>query len=142
MFQNIEKKLKAMAKAMAVLGVLAVIAGAVLLIYIADNASLLPYVGSGTGVIMGGFALFVGSFFAYGFGQLIENTALGAPVAPSAPACTVTASTPGNATATAPATANASADEATVVAIATAAIAASRGASACAFKVISITKLS
>lgn len=43
--------------------------------------------------------------------------------------------------ASAPAAASASDDEATVVAIATAAIAASRGASECAFKVISVTKI-
>lgn len=49
-----------------------------------------------------------------------------APAAPSAPA---------------PAAAPASDDEATVVAVATAAIAASRGASNCAFKVISVTKI-
>lgn len=51
----------------------------------------------------------------------------------AAPAPTVTASTA--------TPASASNDEETVVAVATAAIAASRGASSCAFKVISITKI-
>lgn len=139
MFLHIEEKLKGLAKAMAVFGILAAIAGAVCFYVASDDADLSLYIGICAGMIAGGFALFVGSFFAYGLGQLIENTAGNAPVASTAPSCTVAASTPSSASA--PAAAPASADEATIVAVATAAIAASRGASACAFKVISITKI-
>lgn len=140
MFSDIETKLKTMAKAMAAFGVIAAIAGAVLFYIASGNSEYAAYLGICALIIAGGFALFFCSFFAYGLGQLIENTAGGKPIASTAPACTVAASTPSSAPRTAPAAA--SADEATVVAIATAAIAASRGASACAFKVISITKIS
>jgi len=138
MFFEIEKKLKSVAKAMAAFGVLAAIAGAVLLYLVSNDPQRALYIGSCNLMIAGGFALFFGSFFAYGLGQLIENTAGNAPVSVSAPSCNVSTSVP----AAQPASSGASAeDEATIVAIATSAIAASRGASACAFKVISVTKI-
>lgn len=137
MFSDIETKLKAVAKAMAAFGVIAAIAGAVFMYIASGNDAYAAYLGICALMLAGGFALFFGSFFAYGLGQLIENTQGGTAAAPSAPQAAVTASVPCSAKA-APA---ASDDEATTVAIATAAIAASRGASACAFKVLSVTKI-
>lgn len=70
MFENIGGKMKALARVMAVLGIIgAVVAGVVL---VSDGN-----VGAGLCVaILGSLVAWTGSFFAYGFGQLIENSGI------------------------------------------------------------------
>ena len=71
MFENIGSKIKALAKVICWVGIIiSLIAGIVMLASGGD-------VGSGVGlvvIIVGCFGSWIGSFFTYGFGELIEKT--------------------------------------------------------------------
>ena len=81
MFDHIGGKIKVLAKVMTLLGIIAsIVVGIVLL-----SEDLL---GAGFGVMLGGcFISWIGSFFTYGFGELIEKTTeIAQNTAPSAKA--------------------------------------------------------
>lgn len=71
MFENIGSKIKALAKVICWAGIIiSLIVGIVMLASGGD-------VGSGVGlvvIIVGGLGSWIGSFFTYGFGELIEKT--------------------------------------------------------------------
>lgn len=68
MFDNIGGKIKGLTTAIAVIGIgISVIAGIILMFTISFLSGLLV-------AVVGGVSCYVGSFFAYGFGQLIENS--------------------------------------------------------------------
>ena len=77
MFDNIGGKIKALAKVLCWLGIIAsVISGIAIIVMASQNRY-----SSGTGVVSGLLTIvlgclgsWIGSFFTYGFGQLIENT--------------------------------------------------------------------
>ncbi len=79
MFENIGGKIKALAKVLCWVGIIAsVISGIVM---ISNGSRSYGYYNSGAGavagiitIIVGSLASWIGSFFTYGFGQLIENT--------------------------------------------------------------------
>ena len=73
MFDDIGGKIKALAKVTCGLGIAASIIGAFALW--AQNSSYNPTMFAGVLVlVLGSLASWIGSFFTYGFGQLIENT--------------------------------------------------------------------
>lgn len=75
MFSNIGGKIKNLATAICVLGMIATVITAIVLW--AQHSRYNDTIALGFGVLLGGcFASWVGSFFMYGFGQLIEDTAL------------------------------------------------------------------
>lgn len=75
MFSNIGGKIKALATGICILGMITSVVSAIVLW--AQNTRYNDTIVSGIGVLVGGcFASWVGSFFMYGFGQLIEDTAL------------------------------------------------------------------
>ncbi len=83
MFNNIGGKIKVLAKVLCWVGIVLSVLMGILMMANGNNASFTvngSYV-SGSGVvagiliiILGCLGSWVGSFFAYGFGQLIENT--------------------------------------------------------------------
>ena len=75
MFNNIGKKIKTLAAVICWIGIIFSIIGfLVMLIYGAVEAEGL-FIGLSFAVlVVGGFGSWIGSFFAYGFGQLIENS--------------------------------------------------------------------
>lgn len=86
MFTNIGSKIKALARAICVLGIgLSVLAGLILIVNgAAYNTAL---VGTGFLVLFAGsLSAWLGSLFAYGFGELIENTTVIAELAAKADA--------------------------------------------------------
>ena len=78
MFNNIGKKIKVLAWVICIIGMVASLIGAIAL-WISAGTS---YYGVNAGLILAGFvtlivgcvASWVGSFFCYGFGQLIDKT--------------------------------------------------------------------
>ena len=71
MFNNIGSKIKALAKVICWLGIIiSVITGIIGII----NGTEQSTVSGVITIIFGSLASWLGSFFAYGFGQLIENT--------------------------------------------------------------------
>ena len=71
MFNNIGSKIKTLAKVICWLGIIiSVIAG----IFGIINGTEQSFVSGVITIIFGSLASWLGSFFAYGFGQLIENT--------------------------------------------------------------------
>ena len=86
MFKDIGSKIKALARAICVLGIgLSVVAGLILIVNGATYNTAL--VGTGVLVFFAGSLLsWIGSFFAYGFGELIENTTVIAELAAKADA--------------------------------------------------------
>jgi len=81
MFSNIGGKIKRLATAICAVGIgVSVLCG---MIIIASGAML----GMGFAILIGGSLLsWIGSFFAYGFGELIENTTVIAELAAKADA--------------------------------------------------------
>ena len=81
MFSNIGGKIKRLATAICVVGIgVSVLCG---MIIIASGAML----GMGFAILIGGsLLLWIGSFFAYGFGELIEDTTVIAELAAKADA--------------------------------------------------------
>ncbi len=78
MFENIGGKIKALAKIICWLGITASVLGGIYMFWLAGNAYgristvLIVY---GVLLIVGGSLIsWIGSFFTYGFGQLIENS--------------------------------------------------------------------
>ncbi len=104
MFTNIGKKIKTLAMVLAWAGIIGSVLGGIVLMEEADEA-----VGLLT-MLVGALMSWVGSFFMYGFGQLIDNTdklvaqntpqtpaaapTFTAPVAPAAPVAPVAPVTP------------------------------------------------
>lgn len=86
MFKDIGSKIKALARAICVLGIgLSVVAGLILIVNGATYNTAL--VGTGFLILFAGsLASWIGSFFAYGFGELIENTTVIAELAAKADA--------------------------------------------------------
>lgn len=86
MFSNIGGKIKGLATAISVIGIgISVICGIIMIIAGAYNGNVM--VGTGFAVLIGGsLASWIGSFFAYGFGELIENTTVIAELAAKADA--------------------------------------------------------
>ena len=86
MFSNIGGKIKRLATAISVMGIgLSVICGIIMIIAGAYNGD--ARVGMGLAVmIVGSLVSWIGSFFAYGFGELIENTTVIAELAAKADA--------------------------------------------------------
>ncbi len=79
MFDNIGSKLKKLAKAMCLIGIaLSVIVGIMTMIggssYRYSGTSGAAFVAGLLTIVLGSLGSWVGSFFTYGFGQLIENT--------------------------------------------------------------------
>ena len=71
MFNNIGSKIKALAKVICWLGVIiSVITGIIGIINGTEQSTVSGIIT----IIFGSLASWLGSFFAYGFGQLIENT--------------------------------------------------------------------
>ena len=74
MFSNIGSKIKTLAKVICWLGIIASVAGGAVVIATAYYATT-EVVLLGIGIaVLGSLLSWIGSFFAYGFGQLIENT--------------------------------------------------------------------
>lgn len=70
MYDNIGSKIKTLAKVIfIIIASLSLIAG-VLILFIVDNGFIIGILTVGIGVLLS----WVGTFFLYGFGQLIENT--------------------------------------------------------------------
>ena len=74
MFQNIEKKIKGCAGVCAVLGILMAFFGFMSFVAGLAERSGGSYIGLGIILLFTGFFSIIGSWFLYGFGQLIENT--------------------------------------------------------------------
>lgn len=71
MFNNIGSKIKALAKVICWLGIIiSVITGIIGIINGTEQSTVAGIIT----LIFGSLASWLGSFFAYGFGQLIENT--------------------------------------------------------------------
>ena len=86
MFSNIGGKIKRLATAISVIGIgLSVICGSIMIIAGANSGGAM--VGTGFAVlIVGSLVSWIGSFFVYGFGELIENTTVIAELAAKADA--------------------------------------------------------
>ena len=84
MFKNIGGKIKGLAKVICIVGIaISVVAGIGMIGSGYNNAM----VGMGLAVmIVGSLVSWIGSFFAYGFGELIENTTVIAELAAKADA--------------------------------------------------------
>lgn len=72
MFQDIEHKIKGLAKIFASVGIVAAIVGIILIF--CDDGFYAPLVLSGVALLVLGVVFFFSSWLVYGFGQLIENT--------------------------------------------------------------------
>lgn len=73
MFENIGGKIKALAKVLCWIGIIASVISAIAMW--GQNSSYSPTILPGILILVLGCLLsWIGSFFAYGFGQLIENT--------------------------------------------------------------------
>lgn len=72
MFQDIECKIKGLAKILASVGIVAAIVGIILIF--SDDGFYAPLVLSGVALLVLGVIVFFSSWLVYGFGQLIENT--------------------------------------------------------------------
>ncbi len=73
MFENIGGKIKALAKVLCWIGIIASVFSAIAMW--AQNSSYSPTILPGILILVLGCLLsWIGSFFTYGFGQLIENT--------------------------------------------------------------------
>ncbi len=75
MFDNIGGKIKTLATVIAIVGIIAsVIIGFVLFFYgLSESAGLITLSGIAI-MVMGSLGSWAGSFFMYGFGEIIENT--------------------------------------------------------------------
>lgn len=71
MFENIGKKIKGLAKVVAYLGMIASVIGGISIM--ADGSDVAILIGLLV-MISGMIAAWIGSFFAYGFGQLVDNS--------------------------------------------------------------------
>ena len=74
MFDNIGGKIKALAKVTCIVGIVASVIGAISL-WIANSRNNPTILMGIIVLVVGCLASWVGSFFCYGFGELIENTA-------------------------------------------------------------------
>lgn len=76
MFSNIGGKIKGLATAISAIGIgLSVICGIIMIIVGGVNGNSGSMIGTGFAIlIVGSLVSWVGSFFTYGFGELIENT--------------------------------------------------------------------
>ena len=76
MFSNIGGKIKGLATAISVIGIgVSVICGIIMIIAGGATGDTGAMIGMGFAIlIVGSLLSWVGSFFAYGFGELIENT--------------------------------------------------------------------
>ena len=75
MFDNIGEKIKTLAKVLCWIGIIASVVGAIALW--AQNSRYYNTIALGFGVLIGGaVGSWIGSFFMYGFGELIEETML------------------------------------------------------------------
>lgn len=72
MFQDIESKIKGLAKIWASVGIVAAIVGIILIF--CDDGRYDLFVLSGVALLVLGVIFFFSSWLVYGFGQLIENT--------------------------------------------------------------------
>ncbi len=82
MFRNIGGKIKALAVALCIIGMAGSVIGGAYMIYQGTqmtgymNDAQMPMILGGAAIIVVGCLLsWIGSFFTYGFGQLIEDTA-------------------------------------------------------------------
>lgn len=88
MFKNIGGKIKELAKVICSVGIaISVIAGIVMIGFGSSsyNGDAMVYMGFAV-MIVGPLVSWIGSFFAYGFGELIENTTVIAELAAKADA--------------------------------------------------------
>lgn len=88
MFSNIGGKIKGLATAISVIGIgVSVICGIVMIIAGGAAGNGAAMIGRGFAIlIVGSLVSWIGSFFAYGFGELIENTTVIAELAAKADA--------------------------------------------------------
>lgn len=77
MFNNIGEKIKKLAEIISIIGIsISVLAGFIMIIFgaFADEGAIIG-IGSGFVImIVGSLLSWIGSFFTFGFGELIENT--------------------------------------------------------------------
>lgn len=84
MFTNIGGKIKELAKVICYVGIAISVVAGISMIGSGRNSAM---VGTGVAVmIVGSLVSWIGSFFAYGFGELIENTTVIAELAAKADA--------------------------------------------------------
>lgn len=84
MFKNIGGKIKGLAKVICIVGIAISVVAGISMIGSGYNGAM---VGMGLAVmIVGSLVSWIGSFFAYGFGELIENTTVIAELAAKADA--------------------------------------------------------
>lgn len=75
MFSNIGSKLKVLAKTLCYVGIsLSLIIGSVIMVLGGANGKLLAFVIGPLTIVGGSLASWIGSFWAYGFGTLVENS--------------------------------------------------------------------
>lgn len=88
MFKNIGGKIKDLAKVICFVGIaISVVAGIVMIGFGSFSYNGDTMIGMGLAVmIVGSLVSWIGSFFAYGFGELIENTTVIAELAAKADA--------------------------------------------------------
>lgn len=88
MFSNIGGKIKGLAKVICIVGMaISVVAGIVMIGFVSSsyNGDTMTVMGCVV-MIVGPLVSWIGSFFAYGFGELIENTTVIAELAAKADA--------------------------------------------------------
>ena len=88
MFKNIGGKIKELAQVICIVGIVISVVAGISMIYSGfDSYNGDTMVGMGFAVMIGGSLLsWIGSFFAYGFGELFENTTVIAELAAKADA--------------------------------------------------------
>ena len=88
MFKNIGGKIKGLAKVICIVGIaISVIAGIVMIGFGSSSYNGDTMIGVGFAVMLvGSLVSWIGSLFAYGFGELIENTTVIAELAAKADA--------------------------------------------------------
>ena len=75
MFTNIGGKIKTCAKTIAVMGIVGNIISGLLVISRGGRSSSVALIGMGFAILIVGALIFwIGSFFVYGFGELVEKT--------------------------------------------------------------------
>lgn len=72
MFTNIGGKIKALAKVVAWIGIIGSIIGGIVVMFTRHSAGILALLV----ILSGSLISWIGSFFTYGFGELIERTCL------------------------------------------------------------------
>lgn len=87
MFKNIGGKIKELAKVICYVGIAISVIDGIVMIGFGSSSNGDAMVGMGLAVmIVGSLVSWIGSFFAYGFGELIENTTVIAELAAKADA--------------------------------------------------------